>query len=81
MTTRRIDPRRLPSEVRRVNRDLMAQFIGADPYGRRHPEPMQVDRSLQRGRLFSVRVERKPNHSTFLKLYQQTPVRLYSRGV
>ena len=34
MTVQRIDPRRLPSEVRRVNRGLMDMFIGADPYGR-----------------------------------------------
>ena len=39
MKAQRIDPRRLPSEVRRVNRGLMDMFIGADPYGRRHLSP------------------------------------------
>jgi len=80
MTAQRIDPRQLPSEVRRVNRGLMAQFIGADPYGRRHLSPRKSI-VLDNGEgLFRYALNEKPNRPTFLKLYQQTPVRYWSRG-
>jgi hypothetical protein len=81
MTAQRIDPRQLPSEVRRVNRGLMAQFIGADPYGRRHLSPRKSI-VLDNGEgLFRYALNEKPNRPTFLKLYQQTPVRYWSRGI
>jgi len=59
MTAQRIDPRRPPSEVRRVNRDLLAQFIGADPYGRRPVSPRASRSFPTTGTAISVRVERK----------------------
>ena len=58
MTVQRIDPRRLPSEVRRINRGLMAEFVGADPYGRRNLSPRKSI-VFTTGGLLSVRVERK----------------------
>ena len=45
------------------------------------PEPAQVDRSLQRGRLFRYALNEKADRPTLLKLYQQTPVRYWSKEV
>jgi hypothetical protein len=81
MTAKKIDPRRLPSEVRRVNRGLMAQFIGADPYGRGYLSPRKSIVLYNGEGFFRYALNEKPNRSAFLKLYQQTPVRFWSKGV
>jgi len=81
MKAQRIDPRRLPSEVRRVNRGLMDMFIGADPYGRRHLSPRgSVVLYTADGR-FGYALDRVPNKGVLRRLYQQAGVPYWSRGV
>ena len=81
-TVVKVDPRRdLPAQVRDVNRVLMDMFIGADPYGRRHLSPRRSIVLYNGEGSFRYALNEKPNRTTFLKLYQQTPVRFYSRGV
>ena len=81
MTAQRIDPRQLPSEVRRVNRGLMAQFIGADPYGRRHLSPRKSIILYNEEGHFRYALNERPSDRTLRKLYEQTGVRYWSKGV
>ena len=81
MTAQRIDPRQLPSEVRRVNRGLMAQFIGADPYGRRHLSPRGSVVLYTADGHFGYALDRVPNKGVLRRLYQQAGVPYWSRGV
>ena len=81
MTAQRIDPRRLPSEVRRVNRGLMAQFIGADPYGRRHLSPRRSVVLYNGEGFFRYARSERPSRRTLARLFHETPVRFWSRGV
>ena len=81
MTVQRIDPRRLPSEVRRVNRDLLARFIGAYPYGRRHLSPRKSIVLYNREGHFRNALNERLNERTLRKLYDLTPVRYWSKGV
>ena len=81
MTAQRIDPRRPPSEVRRVNRDLLAQFIGADPHGRRPLSPRKSIVLYNGDGCFRYALNERPSRSAFLKLYQQTPVRFWAKGL
>jgi hypothetical protein len=81
MTVRRIDPRPLPSEVRRVNRGLMARFIDADPYGRRHLSPRKSTiLSLADGR-FGYALNERPSNRMLRRLYQQAGALYWSRGL
>ena len=82
MTVQRIDPRRdLPAQVRQLNRGLMDMFIGADPYGRRHLSPrMSVVLYTADGRFGYVLNERSTRRMLG-RLYQQTGVRYWSKGV
>ena len=81
MTVQRIDPRRLPSEVRRVNRGLMDMFIGADPYGRRHLNPRKSIVLYTADGHFGYALDRVPNKGALRRLYEQAGVRYWSRGV
>ena len=78
MTVQRIDPRRLPSEVRRVNRGLMAQFIGADPYGRRHLSPRKSIVLYNGEGHFKVCVEREAQRAHAPQAVPGYPPRLWS---
>jgi hypothetical protein len=80
MTVQRIDPPRLPSEVRRVNRGLMAQSIGADPYGRRHLSRRAIVLYNGEG-IFRYALNGKPNERMLRKLYRETRVRFWSKGI
>jgi hypothetical protein len=71
MTAQRIDPRRLPSEVRRVNRGLMDMFIGADPYGRRHLSPRRSVVLYTADGRFGYALDRIPHASVLRRLYEQ----------
>ena len=81
MTVQRIDPRRLPSEVRRVNRGLMDMFIGADPYGRRHLSPRKSIVLYNGEGHFRYALNERLNERTLRKLYDLTPVRYWSKGI
>ena len=81
MTAQRIDPRQLPSEVRRVNRDLLAQFIGAYAYGRRHLSPRKSIVLYNREGHFRNALNERLNERTLRKLYDLTPVRYWSKGI
>ena len=81
MTAKRIDPRRLPSEVRRVTRGLMDMFIGADPYGRRHLSPRKSIVLYNREGHFRNALNERLNERTLRKLYDLTPVRYWSKGI
>ncbi len=81
MTVQRIDPRRLPSEFRRVNRGLMGMFIGADPYGRRHLNPRKSTILYLADGRFGYALDRVPNKGVLRRLYEQAGVRYWSKGV
>ena len=81
MTVQRIDPRRLPSDVRRVNRGLMDMFIGADPYGRRHLSARRSVVLYTADGRFGYALDRIPHAGVLRRLYEEAGVRYWSRGV
>ena len=81
MTAQKIGPRRLPSEVRRVNRGLFDMFLGADPYGRRHLSPRRSVVVYTADGRFGYALNERPSDRTLRKLYEQAGVRYWSRGV
>jgi hypothetical protein len=82
MTVQRIDPRRdLPAQVRQLNRGLMDMFIGADPYGRRHLSPRTSVILYTADGRFGYALNERPSRRMLGRLYQQTGVRYWSKGV
>jgi hypothetical protein len=80
MTVQRMDPRRLPSEVRRVNRDLLAQFISADRFGRGYLESPRAIMLYNGDGFFRYAVGHRPSRKMLLRLFRETPVR-WSSGI
>ena len=82
MTVQRIDPRRLPPPVRRVNRGLLDRFVGADLYdGPGHLSPWRVFVLYNGDGYFRYALNRRPSRRALRKLHRDTPVRFWSKGV
>ena len=81
MTVQRIDPRRLPAEVRRINRGRMDMFIGLDPYGRRHLSPRKSIILYGEGCVFGYALNEVPRDRVLRRLREQAGVLYWSKGI
>lgn len=80
MTIQQIDPRRLPTSVRNANRDLLRNFIAADPYARGHLTRRQFILYNGRGH-FRYAMPAKPTHRQLSRLFAQSAIRFWSHGI
>jgi hypothetical protein len=76
-----LNPRNLGTTVRAANEKLMVTFINADLPSRVgldvHESVVLYDGNF----LFNYALKGLPNERTLRKLYHQTPVRYWSKGV
>jgi hypothetical protein len=78
---RQLNPRNLGPTVRATNERLMMAFVQADPPSRVGLDTWKSIVLYDRNFLFIYALDRLPNERTLRKLYHQTPVRYYSKGI
>jgi hypothetical protein len=79
--TAQLNPKNLPPTVRERNKGLMIAFISGHLPSR---EGLDTRRSIvlyDENLCFNYALDGLPNQRTLRKLYQQTPVRYWSKGV
>ena len=76
-----LNPRNLGATVRATNEKLMVAFINADLPSRVGLDMRNSVILYDRNYLFNYALDRLPNERTLRKLYHQTPVRYWSKGV
>ena len=59
----------------------MVRFINADPYGRRHLSPRKSFVLYDGRGVFGYALNERPSDRMLRRLYQQTEVRYWSKGV
>jgi hypothetical protein len=78
---RQLNPKNLPPAVREANERRMAAFIGAALRERVGLEARKSIVLYDENFRFNYSLDRLPNERTLRKLYQQTPVRYWSKGI
>jgi hypothetical protein len=78
---RRLNPANLPPAVREANERRMAAFIGLALRERVSLDTRKSVVLYDQNFVFNFALDRLPNERVLRKLYQQTPVRYWSKGV
>jgi hypothetical protein len=76
-----LNPKNLPPMVRDRNKGLMTAFIGAHLPSRVGLDTRKSVVLYDQNFCFNYALDRLPNERTLRKLYHQTPVRYWSKGV
>ena len=76
-----LNPRNLGPTVRAANERLLTAFINADLPSRVGLDARKSIVLYDKNYLFNYALDRLPNERTLRKLYHQTPVRYWSKGV
>ena len=76
-----LNPRNLGATVRATNERLMVTFINADLPSRVGLDVRKSVVLYDGNFLFNYALDGLPSERTLRKLYQQTPVRYWSRGI
>ena len=76
-----LNPRNLGTTVRAATEKLMVEFINADLPSRVGLDARKSIVLYDRDFLFNYALDRLPNERMLRKLYHQTPVRYWSKGV
>jgi hypothetical protein len=76
-----LNPRNLGPTVRAANEKLIGAFINADLPSRVGLDVRKSVVLYDGNFLFNYALDRLPNERTLRKLYHQTPVRYWSKGV
>ena len=76
-----LDPRNLGPAVRATNERLMMAFVQADLPSRVGLDARKSIVLYDRNYLFNYALHSPPSERTLRKLYRQTPVRYWSKGI
>ena len=81
MIPTQLNPKNLPPRVRERNKGLMTAFIAAHLPSRVGLDTRKSVVLYDQNFLLSYALDALPNERTLRKLYHQTPVRYWSKGV
>lgn len=81
VTVRRIEPTQLPTHIRQVNRGLFDMFVDADRFQRGHLSARRSVVLYNGNGFFRYAISARPRRAMLAKLFTETSVRFWSKGI